>query len=96
MVVIEKCFDELLIKVVFYIGPKFPVQYKFGNQLWVYVEYLIFKNFYWFSFIIENSFYHQMQLFHSLSRDSEYIFYLEIFLEMHANNDMKYWTWTVE
>ena len=41
-------------------------------------------------------FYYQMQLFHHLSRDSEYIFYPEIFLEMHANDDMKYWTWTVE
>ena len=44
MVVTVKCFDEFLIKVVFYIGPKFSVQYKFGNQLCVYVEYLIFKN----------------------------------------------------
>lgn len=44
MVVIVKCFDEFLIKVVFYIGPKFSVQYKFVNQLCVYVEYLIFKN----------------------------------------------------
>ena len=56
MVVIAKCFDEFLIKVLFYIGPKFPVKYKFGNQLWAYVKYLIFKNFYWFSFIVENSF----------------------------------------
>lgn len=51
MVFITKTFDEFLIRWYFILGQFFSIQYKFGSQLWVYVECSVCRHFYhlfWF------------------------------------------------
>lgn len=96
MVFITENFDACLSKVVFYIGPNFLVQYKFGNHLWVWVECSICRNFHWLCRFIIETVYCQMQLFHYIPETVNIYFWLEIFLKACANNNMKYGTWAAE
>lgn len=81
MVFITENFDACLSKVVFYIGPNFLVQYKFGNHLWVWVECSICRNFHWLCRFIIETVLLSNAIIPLYSRDSEYILLTRNFLE---------------